>query len=154
MCAFVSTRRCFVTAWRVSGVPSVSWEIEHGCPSLSFATSASLVSSPNAAKIGAQARRPAAPLRAAGDMVGDVPGLLFPAAAVHAQRFHAAMGRNVVEARLGDDEQRAVRERRQAELDQRRLLLRIVRLRIDRVWVPGKGEERLGLDRLDGGTPL
>ena len=103
-----STRRCLVIACRVSLEPSVSSEMEDGCPRQSFATNNRRVSSPNAAKTGARVWRRAMRLRLAGDIALDVFHLSFPPTLVHAECLEAAVGGNFTEARLNDNEQCAV----------------------------------------------
>src|SRR4051794_20296602 len=99
------------------------------------------VSSPSAAKSGAASRTWATANALDRDMLLDVLELTGPAAFVHAERFVAPVRRQLVEARLGDGEQRAFLRLVEPELDERHRLLRVVDLRIDRVRMPAVGEE-------------
>src|SRR5947207_4403626 len=123
--------------------------MERGSPPQSVVTSDRRVSSASAANTAACCRRFAAlrslPPR---DMALDVLHLLGPAAVIHAEGLRTALCRDLVEARLGEDQQRPGRSLLQAKLDQRGCLLRVVHLRIDAVGVPGEAEEALGLDLL------
>jgi len=93
-----NTRRCLVIACRVSFEPTVNSEIECGCPLHNFAISNSRVSSPKAAKIAARPRSAAVTLLwLLCDMALDVLHLLCPASIVHAKRFHASAGGNLIE---------------------------------------------------------
>src|ERR1700728_5001526 len=139
-----STRRCLVTAWRVSFVPSVSSAIEYRCPLHNLESSESRVSSPSAAKIAAFAR---ALLGRFSGIDLNVFHLLRPPTIVPEQRLGAPLGGNLVKARLRYREQSPTRSGLQAELNQRGLLLRIIDFRVDRIGMPGKREERLRLDR-------
>jgi hypothetical protein len=69
-------------------------------------------------------------------MALDVLHLLGPAALVHPKRFDSATGRNGVEPRLTDRQERAAGDLLQGELDQRRRLLGVVDRRIDGVRMP------------------
>src|SRR5215212_2061415 len=96
-----STCRCFVTAWRVIVVPDVSCAIDTAPPEHRAAMRRSLVSSPSAAKIGAQFRSDEffsgdSIERAlwGGDMLRNVFHLLVPAPAVHAERFQTTRRRD------------------------------------------------------------
>src|SRR5262245_4059853 len=91
------TRRCLVTACRVMSVPAVSREIDWALPADSRPSIDSLVSSPSAANTVARVFSAAAPLRGF-DMASDVLHLRAPAAVVHAERFVAAVARDLVEA--------------------------------------------------------
>ena len=68
---------------------------------------------------------------------------------VHAERLSAAVLGQALEAALADRDARTGGQRLEPELDQGRLLGRIVDIRFDRVRVPGEGEEMLGIDRRD-----
>src|SRR5690606_39090003 len=132
-----STRRCLVTAWRVSAVPSARREIDCGVPSASLASMARRVGSPSAAKIEAWTCASRGRLRCLFDMLFDVAGLPGPAAFVHAKGLVAAMLGDPVEARLDHAHMRSRSRWGQRELDQSRLLLGIVGVRVDRIRVPG-----------------
>src|SRR5262245_63417678 len=93
-----STRRCLVTAWRVSRVPAVSWVIDCGAPPVRRVTKFRRVPSPSAANTAALVLRAAALGRL--DMFGDVLQLRGPAAVVHAEGDVAALGRQLLEAGL------------------------------------------------------
>src|SRR5262245_29712130 len=129
-----STCRCFVTACRVTSVPSVSRVIDSGPPLDSRATRASRVGSPSAAKTAALA------LGAADDMALDVLHLLPPAALVVAERPLAACGRELVEARLHDGQQRAFRHVAELEHHLGHRLVGHV-LQIDGAGMPAPGQE-------------
>src|SRR5262249_24599799 len=79
------------------------------------------------------------------DMAADVLQLRVPPLGIHAERFGAAPGRNAVEAGLDDRELRPRRHLLEPELDERRRLLAVVALRIDRVGVPAEREQPLGI---------
>src|ERR1700704_1921837 len=79
------------------------------------------------------------------DMALDVLHLLSPAAVIHTERLRAAVRGHFVEAGLGEQQQGSAGGLLQPELHQRGGLLRIVHLRIDAVWMPGKAEETLHL---------
>src|SRR5688572_31703808 len=111
--------------------------MEHGLPSLNFSISASRVSSPSAAKIGAGGCLDFATLFLR-DMSFDVFHLLGPATIVHAQRLDLPMCRNLIEAGLGDDEQRPLRSRLQAKFHQSRRLGGVIDARVDCIRVPGE----------------
>src|SRR5208337_4871202 len=105
MRARCSTRRCLVTACRVSREPAVRWAMDADCPELSRATSASRVLSPNAAKSTACAGRlDGARLGFFRDISLDILHLLCPAAVVSAQGVGAPFGRNSFETRLGEQQ--------------------------------------------------
>src|SRR4029077_3695782 len=104
-----STRRCLVTACRVSRVPDVRREIDCGSPLVSLASRPRRVSSPRAAKIDALVRNAAAALRGMFNVLGNILDLLAPAALVHAEGLVAAVRRQLVEARFDDAQPRACR---------------------------------------------
>src|SRR6202167_4626445 len=141
-----STRRCLVTAWRVSFVPSVNSAIEYRCPLHNLESSESRVSSPSAAKIAAFARALLGPL---GDIGLNILHLLPPPTVVPEQRLGPPLGGNPVKAGLRYREQSPTRGGLQPELNQRGFFLRVIHFRVDRIGMPGKREERLRLDRLD-----
>src|ERR1700677_4706429 len=97
-----STRRCLVTAWRVSFVPSVNSAIEYRCPLHNLESSESRVSSPSAANTAAFAR---ALLRRLVDIGLNILHLLRPSAVVPEQRLGPAFGGNLVKAGLRYREQ-------------------------------------------------
>src|SRR5208282_5077540 len=105
-----STRRCLVMACRVSVDPLVSCEMEQGCPSMSFATKASRVSSPSAANTSAWVFCLVdLLLRRLCDIFLDVLHLLGPAALVPSERFEAAVAGEFVKAGLRNHKQRTCR---------------------------------------------
>src|SRR6516225_5667024 len=80
--------------------------MEQGCPPESFATKASLVSSPNAAKTGARARPLAGRLlRCFCNVSLDVLHLFSPTALVPAEGFKTKVAGDFVETRLGEHKQ-------------------------------------------------
>src|SRR4029077_9914794 len=97
--------RCLVTAWRVISVPVVSCVIDSAPPAHRTAMIRSRVSSPSAAKIGAELLSadffnptgPVAVVRCS-DIALGVLHLDVPAAAVHAEGIQAAPFRHLVEA--------------------------------------------------------
>src|SRR6185436_15285189 len=117
--------RCFVTACRVISVPVVSCVIDSAPPAHRTAIIRRRVSSPSAAKIGAEllsadffnAATPVAVLRR-GDMAFDVLHLDVPAAAVHAEGVQPARFRYLVEAGLDHGQQRAAIDVLELELDE------------------------------------
>src|SRR5262249_56648334 len=98
------TRRCFVTACRVTSVPAVSRVIESGPSALSRATRRRRVSSPRAAKSGAASASAVArlPALALAKVLRDVPDLAGPALRVHPVGLRAPSHRDAVEARFDD----------------------------------------------------
>src|SRR2546421_9903294 len=128
--------------------------MERGPPPDSVVTSDRRVSSPSAANTAACCRRFATPgsWPARGRSL-DVLPLRRPAAVVHAERLRTALGRHLVEAGRGEQQQRPGRGLLQAKLDQRGRRLRVVDLRIDAVRVPGEAEEPLGLESLHHRLP-
>src|SRR5215471_11833400 len=107
--ASASTCRCFVTAWRVISVPDVSCAIDNAPLAHRTATRRRRVSSPSAAKMGAEFRSGAffsvvfferALLR--DDMFLDVFHLFVPTSAVHPKRFQTTRRRDTVEAGFDD----------------------------------------------------
>jgi len=114
-----------VIACRVSFEPRVSWEIECGRRPESFATSAKRVLSPRAANTGAgfiprEARRCAArPPPFLRDIVFDVLHLLGPTTLVSAEGVETAIFGKLVEAGLGDYQERARGSLLQPEFDER-----------------------------------
>src|SRR6516162_3010574 len=140
-----NTRRCLVTAWRVSSVPRVRREIDCGLPSLSLASTDSRVSSPSAANTDARvfsapARAPPEDALSRGllDMPFDVLHLHSPAAFIHPERLVAAFRRDLVEARFDNLQQGSGRGLFERELDQGRRLPGVVLALIDRVRMPGE----------------
>src|SRR5215469_102383 len=114
------TRRCLVIACRVSLEPLVSCVIEQGCPPESFATKASRVSSPNAAKTGACALPlEARLLRCFCNISLDVLHLFCPAALIPAEGFKTNVAGDIVETRLREHKQRASCGLLQPEFDKR-----------------------------------
>ena len=83
----------------------------------------------------------------------NVLNLLRPAAFVHPEGFLAAMGGDLVEAGLDEGQARAGADGFEPELDQGRLFLRVVDVRIDPVGMPGEGETPGRLDRDHLGLP-
>src|SRR5262245_34232431 len=146
--ALDSTSRCFLTAWRETGDRSLRREIDSGPLEASRTRSRRRVSSPSAANSGA-ASLTCPVVGLAGDMAPDVLHLDRPAFGVHAERLVAATCGQPVEAGLDDGELRAFRRLLEPELDERRRLLRVVDLDVDRGRVPAEREEPLGVDLLD-----
>src|SRR5258705_1145785 len=93
--AFARTRRCFVSACRESRVPAVRREMDCGLPLLSLATTDSRVSSPSAANTDARVFSAPSRLWRLFDMARDVLDLLAPTAIIHAERFEAALVRDL-----------------------------------------------------------
>src|SRR5215469_6474918 len=156
--ALSNTRRCFVIACRVSFDPSVNWTIERGVPPHSFAISNSRVSSPSAAKIGAQTwRLPAARLALLRNMVFNVLHLLRPAAVIPAERLEPPVARELIEAGLRDHKQCSVCGLLESEFDQCSWCARVVRWRVQFLkglrMRPPEGKELLGLHLLDEHLP-
>src|SRR6516165_5250607 len=156
--ALSNTRRCFVIACRVSFDPSVNWAIERGSASHSFATSNSRVSSPSAAKIGAQTwRLPDARLALLRNVVFNVLHLLRPAAVIPAERLEPPVVRELIEARLRDHKQCSVCSLLESKFDQCSWFARIVRWRVRFLkglgMRPPEGKEPLGLHLLDERLP-
>src|SRR3979409_1199639 len=147
------TRRCLVTACRVSRVPDVRREIDCGSPVVSLASNPRRVSSPRAAKTDALVLKAAALLRLMFDMPRDVLDLGRPAAFVHAEGLVAAVRRQLVEARFDDAQPRAGCRLLPGEFDQRRAVAVVVLLGIDGIGVPGEGEQPLGLHLLHHSLP-
>src|SRR5258708_26888173 len=160
MPAFASTCRCFVTAWRVMSVPDVSCVIESVLPAHNTATIRSRVSSPSAAKIGAELRSadlfsprcPVALLRR-GDMAFDVLHLDVPSAAVHAKRLQPARRRKVIAARLDDGDQPTAVDVLQLEDDQRARFLRVIDGGVHGAGMPPPRQDTLRLQALDRTAP-
>ncbi len=107
--ASASTCRCFVTAWRVISVPDVSCLIDTALPVHRTPIRRRRVSSPSAAKIGAEFASDgvsdAAFFEGAlwrGDMFFNVLHLFVPAAAVHAECFRATRRRDIVKSGFDD----------------------------------------------------
>src|SRR5690348_14149054 len=122
-----STRRCLVMACREIAAPSARRVMEKSDPPLSFSSSASRVSSPNAANKGACRRNFFwLSCEVLADMFLDVRHLGFPAARVHAKGLVAPSCWNGIETRLRKFEQSAGGNCLQSKLYQGRLLLRIV----------------------------
>ena len=112
-----STRRCLVTACRVTSVPSVSRAIERGPSAPSRATRRRRVRSPERGEDGRRAgqdrggrARPTSPRQRTSRR--SVPG--GPAVRVHPIRLLAAGERDAVEPGLHDPEARALRDVRRA----------------------------------------
>src|SRR5262245_22783505 len=145
MPASSSTRKCLLIAWRVSGEPCASWEIERDDPATSVVTRARRVASPSAAKIEA---RPSSSVGL--DMMPNVLDLLAPAPVVHAVGLEAPLLGNGGKARFGDDQQAACSEGLKPEFDEGGRLLAVVDRRIDGVGMQGEGEEGFRFDPLHG----
>src|SRR5208283_937330 len=100
--ADASTRRCFVTAWRVIPVPDVSCVIESAAPVRRTVMRRRRVSSPRAAKMGAELSNDFFGGAFFGDELRggyvffNVCHLFVPALAVHAKRFEATRRRDFV----------------------------------------------------------
>src|SRR5215467_426034 len=117
---FSRTRRCLVIACRVSFEPLVNWEIDRGCPLESFATKASRVSSPNAAKAGACAFPLAVSLlRCFCNISLDVLHLFSPTALIPAEGFKTKVAGDIVETRLREHKQCATCGLLEPEFDKR-----------------------------------
>ena len=86
-------------------------------------------------------------------MLRNVLHLLRPPFIVAQERLAPAMGGNLVEARLGDGEQRPGRNRLQPEFDESRRLGRVIDIRVDGVGMPGEREKPFGIDVLDRRLP-
>src|SRR5258708_30598982 len=84
-----------------------------------------------------------------GDMALDVLQLPRPPTVVHPERFIATPDRDAIEARFDDREDGPACGLLETELDERRRLLRVVHLRIDRIRVPAIREVVLRIDSLD-----
>src|SRR5262245_14461385 len=146
--ASARTRRCFVTACRVTSVPAVSRVIESGPSAPSRATRRRRVWSPSAAKTGSVAVNAAAVARALPPLAKeslDVLCLFCPAFRVHAESLRATRQGDAVEARLHDSQLGAPGHVGELALDERRGLARVVVLRVDGVGVPAPREEPLAL---------
>src|ERR1035438_1485034 len=87
------------------------------------------------------------------DMAFNVLHLLRPTAVIPAECFRAAVARDLVEAGLREQKQRAAGGLLQLEFDERGRLLRIVRFGIDGIRVPGEGKEPFRLHLLHDGLP-
>src|SRR6266508_1005138 len=169
-----STCRCLVTAWRGTSAPAVSRAMDMGPPAQSWVTSPRRVSSPSAAKTGAEPPRPPARLRPAGafapavfstclgrpaglrrrgDIAFDRLHLKPPAFSVHPVRVRAARDGDPIEAGLHDGEHRAAGDLFELEDHPRGGFGRIVDTRLHRGRVPAPGEQPLGLHPLDGDVP-
>jgi len=70
--------------------------------------------------------------------------LLRPTAVIPAECFRAAVARDLVEAGLREQKQRAAGGLLQLEFDERGVSFRIVRFGIDGIRVPGEGKSRSG----------
>src|SRR4051812_45427960 len=148
-----STRRCLVTAWRVSRVPAVRRTIDCGVPRLKRSSTESRVASPSAAKISARDFNAVDALARMGEILRDIDHLDGPTALVHAERFVTATCGQFVEARLDNAQNRPGYGRLKRELDQRRRLGGIILARVDRIGMPREGEQPLGLDLLNRRFP-
>src|SRR5215831_12737541 len=94
--------------------------MEQGCPPESFATKASRVSSPNAAKTGACAFPLAVRLLCCFCNISlDVPHLFCPTAFIPAEGFKTKVARDTVETRLREHQQCASCSLLQPDLDKR-----------------------------------
>src|SRR5436190_44728 len=103
--------------------PAASRAMDSGPSSQRRDTSPSRVSSPNAAKMAAEADASAAlTLRGLGKVLLDQRHHHRPAAFVRRERLRPARERNAIEAGLGDGEQHAIRRIFEREDDQRRRL--------------------------------
>src|SRR5262249_37241021 len=143
MPARCNTRRCLVTAWRDMPAPLANREIDRGSPLASDATSASLVRSPNAAKVAAcewerERLRFARGLRILTDICLYVRHLDGPAVIVHAKSFGPSACGNLVEARLSDRQACAVGDFFETKLHERRRFMGVICLRVDGVRMPGE----------------
>src|SRR2546429_1409365 len=162
------TFKCFVIACRVTAAPALSRAVDNGPPAHRRATRCKRVSSPRAAKIGAEpwSSPPRVAARAVlatctglaitpsgrrGQMRCDLLHLHFPTSLVAAVSLAAARGGNPIEAGFGDLEQSAAGRRLQLEDHESRGLGGIVPLRLDRVRVPTPGKNPLRLPPLDPG---
>src|SRR5580704_1951731 len=121
-----STRKCLVTACRVSLVPAVSSAIEYRCPLHNFANSVKRVSSPRAAKTAAFAR---ALLWVFADISLDILHLLFPSAVIPEEGLCPPLAGNLFKARFRHRQQSTAGCCVQSKLHQGRCLLRIIHLR-------------------------
>src|ERR1700682_5199826 len=147
--ALASTLRCLVTAWRVRAEPAVSRVVERGPWDDSRPTSASRVSSPSAANIGA-GRREILPRRMLrGDMSLDVLDLRRPAVLVYPERFGAPRQRDAIEARLNDRELGAAGHLLEAEFDEGGWLFRVIDVGLDGIRMPAIRHQALGIHSLD-----
>jgi len=118
---FRITRRCLVIAWRVTSEPAVSLAMDAGPPSQSRPTSRKRVSSPSAAKMGADSLglSPfAAALRGLFKVLLDQLDDHCPALFVCRERRRTAREGDSIEARFGDREHDAVRDLLQVEDDE------------------------------------
>src|SRR6266481_4342019 len=107
--ALESTSRCFLTAWRDTGLFALRREIDSGPLDESRTSSLSRVTSPSAAKRGAASRTCATSMASARDMAPDVLRLDAPSLGVHPERLVATPRREAIEAGLDHREQRALR---------------------------------------------
>ena len=107
-----STRKCFVTAWRVTPEPAVRLAMDIGPAAPRRETRRKRVVSPSAAKTEA-ALLPSATAMALGRRLRkvflDKPGLHLPAAFVGLERLGSALQRNLIEPRLRNLQQNAAR---------------------------------------------
>ncbi|SPE26429.1 hypothetical protein SBA2_30094 [Acidobacteriia bacterium SbA2] len=88
------------------------------------------------------------------DIALDVLHLRAPPAFIHAVRFVAAVARDLVEAGLGEQQQRTARSLLQPEFDQGGRFFRVIDLGIDGIRVPGEREETFRLHFLDHRFPF
>src|SRR5262249_45437388 len=133
---------------RVPAEPAVSRVIDSGPPAESRATSPRRVASPSAANTEAAsgAGRACALVL---DIPADVLRLHAPPHVVHPVRLGTARDRDTLEAGLDDRQQCSALGVREAELDQRGGLTRVVDGRVDCIRPPAIGEQLLGFHPLD-----
>src|SRR5262245_27203972 len=113
-----STSRCFLIAWRVTGLAALRREIDSGPVAASRRNSLSRVSSPSAANRGAASRTFPGSRTLPVDMTTHVLHLDSPALGVHPERLVAALRGQPVEARLHDLEPRPLGSLLEGELDE------------------------------------
>src|SRR5215469_9306871 len=147
------TRRCLVTACRVSLVPTVRREIDCGCPLVSLTSTDRRVSSPRAANTDARVFNTPDRLWRLPDILCDVFQLSAPAALVHAKRLLAASAWQLVKPRLDDPQRRSFCRRLQGELNERRWLFAIILVGIHGVRVPSEREQSLRFHFLHDSLP-
>src|SRR5207302_8933959 len=147
--AVASTLRCLVTAWRVTADPAVSRVIDRGPSELSRATSASRVSSPSAANIGA-ARATSRVLPLYRDISRDVRELLRPARVVHPECLGTPCQRDAIGACMEHGELGASRDFLELVFDQGGRFTRVVHFEIVPAWKPAIRNRARRLHSLDG----
>src|SRR5690242_2026251 len=146
------TRKCLVTAWRVTPVPAVSLLMEADPCSQRRTTRRKRISSPRAANSATELSNSvsAIGLRFLRNVFLDELEDHAPTLLVGGEGFDAARGRNLVEAGFGHSEHDAVGYFFQGEFDERRRLFGIIYSRLSGIGVPAEGEQSLGLDPVDG----